>query len=125
MKKLLIAYDADFYYASHVGLLVIPEPLYLLLLGEHLYLGEVGGKHSEAEITLDDKNFKILSEDKAVIAALPVKNEWGTVFGRNPLERLYERKLDEFDLDEDSLGRLDALDDDLERLLVLVAQGEA
>lgn len=95
--KALVAYNVDLYYATQTGLIVMDAALHAGVLGKKVYLGEVSGKHSESEVVLSVKTFRIVSTEPTLITSLKAvmpPDEWGTLLGRNPLERLYEYLLD-------------------------------
>lgn len=103
-QNVLVGYEADFYYSSQSGLLVIPEELHKAALGHEMYLGEAAGKHSEVYLTLDDRNFMVISRDQDLIARLNdvmPADPWGTLHGCNPLDTLYDTLFDDA---PDSIG---------------------
>ena len=63
------------------GLFVATEEAVAAAIGQDVYLGEVLGKHSEVQGTLEEKEFTPLSDNEAVIAFV---QEHGP-FGFNPL----------------------------------------
>lgn len=127
--NVIVGYEADFYYGSQSGLLVIPESLHTAALGYTVYLGEVAGKHSEMDVTLDAKTFMVLSRDQDLIARLNdvmPGDPWGTLHGCNPLDRLYDQLLDIVtDVNEDDLQCIDDLPDRLAALAALLVLVEA
>jgi hypothetical protein len=70
------------------GLFLAEETDVAKVLGQNVHLGEVLGKHSDVDVTVDDSTLKMVSEDPAIIAF--VTDQLGGGFGTNPIERHLE-----------------------------------
>lgn len=68
--------------------------------GEHVYFGEILGKHSEVYGDLDESAITILTEDQDFIAKFIEIMGDGTISGYNPLEYLSDEE-DEEDKEEE------------------------
>lgn len=57
--------------------------------GQHVYFGEILGKHSEVEGTLEEKDFKLVS---SIDSDIEVFERLSLHTGYNPLEYLYDEE---------------------------------
>ena len=58
------------------------------IIGKHLYLGEVDGKHSDVYGTIERNEITLISDNPIVVEAVPT-------FGYDPVEYIKEQEDDE------------------------------
>lgn len=68
------------------------------IVGKNIYFGEVLGKHSEVEGTLEKDEFTLISQDANIVAFF--KEVIGST-GHNPIQYLEEMEEEEEDYDEE------------------------
>jgi hypothetical protein len=89
--KVLVEFD---WYCGRMGSvqgLFITYPSVLKsAYGKHVYFGEILGKHSEIEGTIDEKDFTVVSQDQDFINKLADVIKSTNISGYNPLEYMNE-----------------------------------
>jgi len=94
--KGLYEFYFDSYYGELSGLFVASNKDVDSIIGKTIYFGEVLGKHSEVEITLDKTNIYLLSKDQHSIAWLKgVTGGSNTISGYNPLDYIDDYEYEE------------------------------
>lgn len=83
MKK-LYKFDFDTYYSDTIGLFVADEAAVAAAIGQHIYLGEREGKHSEVQGPLEQTDLEIVTDDPMFVGQFERLFPRG--FGINPLE---------------------------------------
>ena len=71
------------------GLFIAEEETVKESIGKHVYFGEILGKHSEVEGTLDESDLTIVDIPSFVVDILADKIGW-TISGYNPLDYMEE-----------------------------------
>lgn len=67
----LVQFDIDLYYANGISYELLSEEDFILLndyIGKKIYLGEIEGKHSEVNLTLETSDFEVISTDPNELA---------------------------------------------------------
>lgn len=73
------------------GLCILDSELIEKSEGTDVYFGEVLGKHSEVQGTIETSDFSLLTDDPKVIEILqPFASRNGTICGYNPFDYLEE-----------------------------------
>lgn len=70
------------------GVFIAEENEVKALIGKEVYFGEVLGKHSEIEGTIDAEDFTVRSDDQDLIAKLMGVFDGGHIDGINPFHFL-------------------------------------
>lgn len=81
------------------GLFIAEKSEIQSAVGQHIYLGEVLGKHSDVYGDIGEGDITIISEDSTVVEVLLNLFEDGTISGFNPLE--YIEDTDEGESEEE------------------------
>ena len=68
------------------GLFIAEEEAISKIIGEHIYFGEILGKHSEIYGTLDEEDLTVISEDQKFIDQIIEVFDGFNICGYNPLE---------------------------------------
>ena len=91
--NLLVAFDVYFgRMGSLDGLFVCTDEEYANIIGKHVVFGEVLGKHSWVEGTIEDKNLKVVSDCQDKIDWLVEVIGGRNISGFNPVEIYKERQ---------------------------------
>jgi len=85
------------------GLFVEDDSVVAKAIGKHAYFGEVLGKHSEIEGTLEESEITVVSEDQDKIQWLiEVTGGWWSISGINPMDYInLDDEEDEEEQEED------------------------
>jgi hypothetical protein len=95
MRKLYRFFWDCYRQGSIEGLFIAEEGKVEDIIGESVYFGEVLGKHSEIEGTVEARDITIKSDDEAFVAKLAEvllgsADATGTISGFNPLDYVDE-----------------------------------